>query len=53
MSQPVEREYPQVNCLPHGFTRMSAALCLVLVAKELDGKNTDLAKLAIIGNVGT
>ena len=52
VSQPVERHYPQVNCLPHGFTRMSAAGVSYFVAKELDAKNVDLAKLAIIGNVG-
>ncbi|HUH78897.1 MAG TPA: DHH family phosphoesterase [Methanoregula sp.] len=52
VSQPVERQYPQVNCLPYGHTRMSAAGVSYLVAKEIDGKNTDLAKLAVIGNVG-
>jgi single-stranded-DNA-specific exonuclease len=52
VSQPCEREYTQVNCLPYGFTRMSAAGVSYLVAKEMDSSNTDLAKLAVIGNVG-
>ena len=53
VSQPVEgRSYTQVNCLPYGFTRMSAAGVSYLVGKELDSANTDLAQLAVIGNVG-
>ena len=53
VSQPVEGcEYTQVNCLPYGFTRMSAAGVSYLVGKELDCANTDLAQLAVIGNVG-
>ena len=52
VSQPVERKYTQVNCLPYGYTRMSAAGVTYLVAKQMDCSNTDLAKLAIIGNVG-
>jgi RecJ-like exonuclease len=52
ISQPCEREYTQVNCLPYGHTRMSAAGVSYLVARELDGANIDLAKLAIVGNVG-
>ncbi|HXX55178.1 MAG TPA: DHH family phosphoesterase [Methanoregula sp.] len=52
VSQPVDRPYPQVNCLPYGHTRMSAAGVCYLVAKEMDRRNTDLAKLAVIGNVG-
>jgi RecJ-like exonuclease len=53
VSQPVEgREYTQVNCLPYGYTRMSAAGVSYLVGKELDSANTDLAQLAVIGNVG-
>jgi RecJ-like exonuclease len=53
VSQPVEQiSYTQVNCLPYGFTRMSAAGVSYLVAKELDSANTDLAQLAVIGNVG-
>jgi RecJ-like exonuclease len=52
VSQPCKRSYTQVNCLPHGHTRMSAAGVSYLVAKELDTINTDLAGLAVIGNVG-
>jgi RecJ-like exonuclease len=52
VSQPCEREYTQVNCLPYGHDRMSAAGVSYLIAKQLDAANTDLAKLAIVGNVG-
>ncbi|MGB9175160.1 MAG: DHH family phosphoesterase [Methanoregula sp.] len=53
VSQPVDGcSYTQVNCLPYGFTRMSAAGVSYLVGKELDSANTDLAGLAVIGNVG-
>ncbi len=52
VSQPAGREYKQVNCLPYGHTRMSAAGVSYLVGKELDSANTDLAGLAVIGNVG-
>ncbi len=52
VSQPVERNYTQVNCLPYGYSRMSAAGVSYFVAKQLDPVNIDLAKLAIIGNVG-
>lgn len=52
VSQPCDREYLQVNCLAWGETKMSAAGVAYLVAKELDCANTDLAKTAIVGNVG-
>jgi single-stranded-DNA-specific exonuclease len=52
VSQPAERKYTQVNCLPYGYTKMSAAGVSYLVTKEMDSANTDLAKLAIVGNVG-
>jgi len=52
VSQPCEREYRQVNCLAWGETKMSAAGVAYLVTKELDPANTDLAKTAIVGNVG-
>jgi len=52
VSQPAGISYTQVNCLPYGHTRMSAAGVCYLIAKEIDPKNADLAKLAIIGNVG-
>ncbi len=52
VSQPCERQYTQVNCLPYGHSRMSAAGVSYLIAKQLDDANIDLAKLAVIGNVG-
>jgi len=52
VSQPGDVTYPQVNCLPYGYTKMSAAGVSYLIAKELDDANIDLAKLAVIGNVG-
>jgi len=52
VSQPCERLYTQVNCLPYGHSRMSAAGVSYFVAKQLDTINIDLAKLAVIGNVG-
>lgn len=52
VSQPCSREYRQVNCLPYGHVRMSAAGVSYLIAKAMDTANTDLAKTAIIGNVG-
>lgn len=52
VSQPAGREYLQVNCLPHGFTRMSAAGVVFLVAMEMDPMNVDLSRLAVVGNVG-
>jgi single-stranded-DNA-specific exonuclease len=52
VSQPCERDYTQVNCLPYGHTRMSAAGVSYLVAKQLDCANIDLAQLAVVGNVG-
>jgi RecJ-like exonuclease len=52
VSQPCERKYTQVNCLPYGHSRMSAAGVSYFVAKQLDTINIDLAKLAIVGNVG-
>lgn len=52
VSQPGKKEYLQVNCLPYGFNKMSAAGVSYLVAKELDSANTDLAKIGVIGNVG-
>jgi RecJ-like exonuclease len=52
VGQPCEREYRQVNCLPYGHTKMSAAGVSYLVAKAMDEANTDLAGTAIVGNVG-
>ena len=52
VSQPCPRQYRQVNCLSGGHGKMSAAGVAYLIAKAMDTANTDLAKLAIIGNVG-
>lgn len=52
VSQPAQKEYRQVNCLPHGYTKMSAAGVAFLVAMEMDPGNVDLSGLAVIGNVG-
>ncbi|MCX6688491.1 MAG: DHH family phosphoesterase [Methanoregula sp.] len=52
VSQPVKRQYTQVNCLPYGYSRMSAAGVSYLIAKEMDDVNIDLAKIAVVGNVG-
>ena len=52
VTQPGEVTYPQVNCLPYGYTKMSAAGVAYLVAKAMDEANIDLAKLAVVGNVG-
>jgi single-stranded-DNA-specific exonuclease len=52
VGQPCGTTYPQVNSLDHGITRMSAAGIAYLVAKAIDPTAIDLAKLAVIGNVG-
>ena len=52
VSQPCNRQYTQVNCLPYGHTRMSAAGVSYFLAQQIDSANIDLAKLAVIGNVG-
>ncbi len=52
VSQECGTAYPQVNCLPHGHAKLSAAGVAYLLAKELDPANADLARLAVIGNVG-
>jgi len=52
VSQPSRRDYLQVNGLPYGFTKMSAAGIAYLVAREIDSDNADLAKLGVVGNVG-
>jgi single-stranded-DNA-specific exonuclease len=52
VSQPCERAYMQVNCLPYGYNKLSAAGVAYFIAREIDSANEDLAKLAIIGNVG-
>jgi len=52
VAQPAGVEYQQVNGVPHGHTRLSAAGVAYFVAKALDEENVDLAKIAIVGNVG-
>ncbi|MCX6700988.1 MAG: DHH family phosphoesterase [Methanomicrobiales archaeon] len=52
VSQPCETPYVQVNCIPHGLLKLSAAGLAYLVARRLDPDNCDLAKIAVIGNVG-
>jgi RecJ-like exonuclease len=52
VSQPCSRDYHQVNCLPYGYSKLSAAGVAYLIAREMDPANVDLAKLAIVGNVG-
>ncbi len=52
VSQPCDVDYLQANCLPYGHVKLSAAGVAYLVAKEIDSGNTDLAPLAVIGNVG-
>ncbi|HWQ67465.1 MAG TPA: DHH family phosphoesterase [Methanospirillum sp.] len=52
VSQPADTGYLEVNCLQHGFEKMSAAGVSYLVAREMDEVNQDLAKLAVVGNIG-
>ncbi|QSZ67833.1 DHH family phosphoesterase [Methanofollis aquaemaris] len=52
VSQEVDTPYLQVNALPYGHTKFSAAGAAYLVARAIDADNRDLAKLAVIGNVG-
>lgn len=52
VSQPADAGFLEINCLLHGYEKMSAAGVSYLVAREMDRINTDLAKLAIVGNIG-
>ena len=52
VSQPADCEYVELNSLFHGYEKTSAAGVSYLLARELDVINKDLAKLAVIGNVG-
>jgi single-stranded-DNA-specific exonuclease len=52
VTQDVETQYIQANGLPYGHEKLSAAGVGYLVAREIDDVNIDLAKLAVIGNVG-
>jgi RecJ-like exonuclease len=42
----------QANGLPYGHEKLSAAGVGYLVAREMNDANVDLAKLAVVGNVG-
>ena len=50
--QNVETPYFQANGLTHGYEKLSAAGIGYFVMRELDEINTDLSKLAVVGNVG-
>ncbi|HTY51990.1 MAG TPA: DHH family phosphoesterase [Methanomicrobiales archaeon] len=53
VGQPVEgKSYREVNALAYGHGKLAASGVAYLVARALDPKNGDLAKLAVIGNVG-
>jgi len=52
VSQPCNTEYTQLNGLSHGHAKLSAAGLVYLVAQSLDQDNMDLAKIAVVGNVG-
>jgi RecJ-like exonuclease len=52
VSQPADANFLEVNCLLHGHEKMSAAGVAYLVAREMDEINCDLAKLALVGNIG-
>jgi single-stranded-DNA-specific exonuclease len=52
VAQPCGTCYPQVNGLDSGHTKLSAAGVTYLIAREINPDNIDLAKLAVVGNVG-
>jgi single-stranded-DNA-specific exonuclease len=52
VSQDVDTPYLQANGIPYGYTKLSAAGIAYFVSREMDPANTDLSKLAVIGNVG-
>ncbi|MDI6719981.1 MAG: DHH family phosphoesterase [Methanomicrobiales archaeon] len=52
VSQPCDTPYRQVNGLTYGHSKLSAAGIAYLVAKAISSANVDLAKLAVVGNVG-
>jgi single-stranded-DNA-specific exonuclease len=53
VGQPVEgHTYREVNALAYGHQKLAASGVAYLVAKALDPANEDLARLAVIGNVG-
>jgi RecJ-like exonuclease len=53
VGQPVEgKRYREVNALTYGHGKLAASGVAYLVARALDPANEDLARLAVIGNVG-
>jgi len=52
VSQNVETPYLQVNSLPYGHEKLSAAGLGYMVMKEMGVASGELAKLAVVGNVG-
>jgi single-stranded-DNA-specific exonuclease len=52
ISQDTDTPYLQVNGIPYGYDKLSAAGIAYLTARELDNNNRDLAQLAVVGNVG-
>lgn len=52
VSQDVDTPYLQVNGIPYGYDKLSAAGLGYFVVREIDDCNTDLSRLAVIGNVG-
>jgi single-stranded-DNA-specific exonuclease len=53
VGQPVEgHTYREVNALAYGHGKLSASGIAYLVARELGKENGDIARLAVIGNVG-
>jgi RecJ-like exonuclease len=52
ISQDTDTPYFQVNGLNYGYEKLSAAGIGYFVAKKINDSNTDLAKIAVVGNVG-
>jgi len=52
VAQDVKTPYPQINAITYGYEKLSAAGVGYFVAREMDECNRDLAKLAVVGNVG-
>lgn len=52
VGQPADKSYHEINALSYGHNKLSASGVAYLVARELDAANIDLAKIAVVGNVG-
>jgi RecJ-like exonuclease len=52
VTQPCDIPYFQVNALAFGHNKLSAAGLAYFIARAIDPVNTDLAKVAVVGNVG-